>query len=88
MKLVSNGKEISIDVYTENLKTTNLKIHELVFIPLSTTTFTVCAAHLWLSDKIFTRDSIPVRLVRELERTVALLPLKVEVKYFSSFFSF
>ena len=28
-------EQISIDVHTENLKTTNLKIHQLVLLPLS-----------------------------------------------------
>ena len=28
-------RKISIEVYTENLKTTNLRIHKLVFLPKS-----------------------------------------------------
>ena len=34
--LVPNGNEISLDVLIENLKTTNLRIFELIFLPLST----------------------------------------------------
>ena len=56
--LVTNRKEIPIDLYTENLKTMNSRLHELVFLSLSTNQSTFIVVVPGLSSCTHEKDQI------------------------------